>query len=208
MHMSCPFCEIAKSTPVPSTVFYSTPHALAFLDIQPLITASAHILVIPRTHYETLDKLADDPVSAAALGKSLAIVAKALKLAFCDGDEGGTVDYNVVQNNGIGAGQVVDHVHFHLVVRNASSSSDETKNILSSDNTKYISEQMKISSSISKTLPLLQNPRFRLSYAAQVFAKGQRTDLDEEWAAELSTLLKSCVDKVLESVSGLSTSKL
>jgi diadenosine tetraphosphate (Ap4A) HIT family hydrolase len=170
----CAFCEIGKQCPPntsPSTnVFLSTDLILSFLDIQPLVTAVAHVLVVPRKHYATLDQLYNDPESAAALGTSLVQVSKALQNVL------GPHDFNIVQNNGISAGQVVDHVHFHIVVRpppEADAVTQKVTNLLLSSDTSGLS-----------------NVRSRLSYSAQVFGKGLRTDLDDSWAVALSTKLR------------------
>ena len=111
----CPFCDIAAHTPASATpaaasgahVVLATPAVLAFLDILPL--APAHLLVVPRAHAATLDGLA--PAAGAALGAWLPVLARAVaRVSGCE-------DFNVVQNNGAGAAQVVPHVHFHIIPR-------------------------------------------------------------------------------------------
>lgn len=85
----------------------STPHVLAFLDIMPV--THAHTLVVPREHYV---KVTDMPADVAAeVGALLPLVSRAVMRTL-----GGT-DFNIVQNNGPSAGQVVDHVHFHIIPR-------------------------------------------------------------------------------------------
>ncbi|KAK6196549.1 hypothetical protein LQW54_011438 [Pestalotiopsis sp. IQ-011] len=124
----CPFCKIStayasfdptsppaadaslvdpeKIAPA-SFVVLSTPTLLAFLDILPLSTG--HLLLCPRRH---ASKLTDVTASEAAeLGTYLRILSKALVRAT------GVGDWNVVQNNGAAAAQVVDHVHYHLIPR-------------------------------------------------------------------------------------------
>jgi histidine triad (HIT) family protein len=63
--------------------------------------------VIPKEPAETLDQLSDD--SAAALGRVLPRICRAVIAAT------GTREYNVLENNGRGAHQVVQHVHFHII---------------------------------------------------------------------------------------------
>lgn len=229
---NCPFCSIvAVSHPsitsifdpcqsslppddkqLPNNVFLSTSEIVGFLDIQPLITSTAHILIIPRKHHQTLDSLADDRSSSMALGLALPLVAKALRLTIQ------TTDYNVIQNNGVGAGQVVDHVHFHIVARKkwdtlqtfpstASNGAvvEEPLYDLESDKTRYISASLSSSSSedgVSQKRTgednLLDNPKFRFSYAAQVFGKGKRHDLDEDWATMFVEKLRKNVYSLLE----------
>jgi histidine triad (HIT) family protein len=90
---------------VPCHKVYEDEKILAFLDINPL--SPGHTLVIPKEPAETLDQLSDD--SAAALGRLLPRICRAVIAAT------GTREYNVLENNGRGAHQVVQHVHFHII---------------------------------------------------------------------------------------------
>jgi histidine triad (HIT) family protein len=90
---------------VPCHKVYEDEKILAFLDINPL--SPGHTLVIPKEPAETLDQLSDD--SAAALGRVLPRICRAVIAAT------GTREYNVLENNGRGAHQVVQHVHFHII---------------------------------------------------------------------------------------------
>ncbi|KKA28383.1 hypothetical protein TD95_000168 [Thielaviopsis punctulata] len=119
----CPFCAIASSFPpydphhppssLPSPlsptafVLLSTPSVIAFLDIMPLSTG--HLLLSPRRHAEKFTDV--QPAEAAELGRSLLVMSKALARAT------GVHDWNIVQNNGAAAAQVVPHVHFHVIPR-------------------------------------------------------------------------------------------
>jgi histidine triad (HIT) family protein len=105
---SCVFCRIVAGT-IPCHRLAQTPHTLAFLDIMPL--SRGHCLVIPKGHWELLDQM--PPEVAGACGAELARVASALREAT------GCAGWNVLQNNGEVAGQVVKHVHFHLIPRQA-----------------------------------------------------------------------------------------
>lgn len=86
---------------------YSNDFVYAFLDINPL--SRGHTIVIPRNRYETLADLPDDV--GAALGEALPGIARAVVRAT------GATAYNILQNNGREAGQVVPHVHFHIIPR-------------------------------------------------------------------------------------------
>ena len=66
-----------------------------------------HTLVIPKTKYTKFDTI--PPHIAAALGKSVNLIAKAIKKAT------GINDYNILQNNGKAAHQEVPHCHFHII---------------------------------------------------------------------------------------------
>jgi histidine triad (HIT) family protein len=84
---------------------YEDAQVLAFLDISPL--SRGHTLVIPKEPAVTLDELSDE--SAAALGRALPRICRAVIAAT------GVREYNVLENNGRGAHQVVQHVHFHII---------------------------------------------------------------------------------------------
>ena len=102
----CIFCKIVAGT-IPSYKVVETYHCIAFLDAFPV--CKGHTLVIPKAHYATLDLLPDDEMMH--LSKVLRQTASAVSKL--DGVKG----YNVVQNNGVGAGQLVQHAHFHIIPR-------------------------------------------------------------------------------------------
>jgi histidine triad (HIT) family protein len=102
----CIFCKIAAGT-IPSAKVLETDDVFAFLDIGPI--AEGHTLIIPKKHYERMEDC--PPQTLAAIGGVLGKVAKAVVEATqADG-------YNVLCNRGRAAGQVVEHVHFHVVPR-------------------------------------------------------------------------------------------
>ncbi|CAJ2512689.1 Uu.00g008080.m01.CDS01 [Anthostomella pinea] len=124
----CPFCNIISayppfppSAPPSSTspaidpsklapaafIVLSTPTLVAFLDIMPL--SSGHVLLCPRAHKPKLTDVSTR--EAAELGAYLRVLSKALVRTT------GVQDWNVVQNNGAAAAQVVNHVHYHLIPR-------------------------------------------------------------------------------------------
>jgi histidine triad (HIT) family protein len=92
---------------IPSYKVYEDEHVLAFLDIGPL--SQGHTLVIPRERCAQLDQLSDE--AAAAVGRVLPRLCRAVMLAT------GATAYNILQNNGSEAHQVVMHVHFHIIPR-------------------------------------------------------------------------------------------
>ncbi|KAH9990261.1 HIT-like domain-containing protein [Xylariaceae sp. FL0662B] len=91
----------------PAYVVLSTPSLIGFLDIQPL--SRGHVLLCPRAHRPKLTDVTAG--EAAQLGAHLRLLSAALVRAT------GVPDWNVVQNNGAAAAQVVDHVHYHLIPR-------------------------------------------------------------------------------------------
>ncbi len=92
---------------IPSYRVYEDDHVLAFLDVGPL--SCGHTLLIPKERKARMHELSDE--SAAALGRVLPRLCRAVLAA------SGATDYNVLQNNGTGAKQVVMHVHFHIIPR-------------------------------------------------------------------------------------------
>jgi len=90
---------------IPCHRVYEDEHVLAFLDVNPL--AAGHTLVIPKERKAQLHELSDE--SAAALGRVLPRLCRAVLRAT------GATAYNVLQNNGREAKQVVMHVHFHII---------------------------------------------------------------------------------------------
>ncbi|KZZ97044.1 hit family protein 1 [Ascosphaera apis ARSEF 7405] len=97
---SCIFCKIIKGE-IPSLKLFENSKVFAFLDIQPL--SKGHALVIPKFHGEKLTDIPDEDLA------ELLPAAKKLALAF------GLPDFNILQNNGEIAHQVVKHVHVHMI---------------------------------------------------------------------------------------------
>lgn len=104
----CVFCKIVAGD-IPCHRVFESERVLAFLDIQPL--SEGHTVVIPKDHAERLDTL--DPADAAAVAAELGGLGKRI----CEAVSGD--GYNVLQNNGAVSGQVVQHVHFHIIPRHA-----------------------------------------------------------------------------------------
>lgn len=102
----CVFCRIVRGE-IPSVKLYEDSEVLAFMDISPIV--KGHALVIPKAHYDPLTAL-----SAALLGRVMSavqrIAAAQMSALHADG-------VNIFQANGAAAGQVVPHVHFHVIPR-------------------------------------------------------------------------------------------
>ncbi|KAL5355188.1 HIT-like domain-containing protein [Aspergillus floccosus] len=97
---ACIFCKIIKGD-IPCFKLFESDKVLAFLDIQPL--SRGHALVIPKFHGAKLTDIPDEDLTE--------ILPVAKKLAQATG----AGDFNILQNNGRIAHQVVDHVHFHMI---------------------------------------------------------------------------------------------
>lgn len=102
----CIFCEIAGGRR-PARKVLETPRALAFLDSFPLV--KGHTLVIPKAHAERAEQL--KPEDAGPLFEAVSKVAGAVQNAT------GAPSSTLMVNNGVEAGQVVMHVHVHIVPR-------------------------------------------------------------------------------------------
>lgn len=102
----CVFCKVVAGE-IPAARIYEDDAVIAFLDIGPI--SDGHTLVIPKRHCATLHEC--DPRILGALACGLGKIAKAVVGAM-DAD-----GYNVLSNNGSAAGQVVEHLHFHIIPR-------------------------------------------------------------------------------------------
>jgi histidine triad (HIT) family protein len=100
----CVFCDIAARRS-PAWIVYEDPSTMAFLDLFPF--TRGHLLVIPKRHGA---RLTDIPFE-----DQMALVRSLDEL--CRRIERLTPDYNIAMNAGALAGQVVFHVHFHLIPR-------------------------------------------------------------------------------------------
>ena len=66
-------------------------------------------MILPKEHYANLYELSDE-LASKALIVAKKVITKMTEIVGCDG-------YNVVQNNGVAAGQTVFHFHIHLIPR-------------------------------------------------------------------------------------------
>lgn len=104
MTTECLFCKISKRE-IPSKIVYEDDEVLAFPDINP--KAPVHILIVPKKHLVTLDQatMADQ----ALLGSMLLAATKLAKQFNL------SAGYKLAMNVGRCGGQVVNHLHLHLL---------------------------------------------------------------------------------------------
>jgi histidine triad (HIT) family protein len=101
----CLFCGIVGGS-VPSTAVLETEHSYAFRDIHP--AAPVHVLVVPKEHLASVEDLG--VAHNDLLGELFAAVrAVAAKEGVAESG------YRVVTNVGEDAGQLVPHLHFHVL---------------------------------------------------------------------------------------------
>ncbi|MHC4646500.1 MAG: HIT family protein [Planctomycetota bacterium] len=103
----CIFCKMVAGQ-IPVAKVYEDDVVLAFLDIGPV--SDGHTLVIPKEHFESLHGCPAGLLGrvCSRLGRISGAVAVGVN------SEG----YNVLCNNGRAAGQLIEHLHFHIVPRN------------------------------------------------------------------------------------------
>jgi histidine triad (HIT) family protein len=104
MDENCIFCRIAAGQ-IPSKKVYEDDDLIVFHDIRP--AAPIHLLVVPREHITALSEV--DTSHIPLLGKMLAL---APRLAV---EQGATNGFRTVINSGRDGGQVVWHLHMHVL---------------------------------------------------------------------------------------------
>jgi histidine triad (HIT) family protein len=100
----CIFCQIIRKE-APASIVYEDEQVTAFLSNHPINVG--HTLVAPKKHYENIYAIPEE--EAAYMFKIAKKIASAVKGA--TGIEG----IRIVQNNGKDAGQVVFHLHVHVI---------------------------------------------------------------------------------------------
>jgi diadenosine tetraphosphate (Ap4A) HIT family hydrolase len=106
MTETCRFCKLARKEDSMSLI-YEDDKVMAFLDNRPL--SEGHTLVAPKKHYEYIYDVPDDEVGY--LFQTVKKVAIAVKKSMkADG-------ITIAQNNGRASGQIIFHVHVHIIPR-------------------------------------------------------------------------------------------
>lgn len=102
----CVFCKIAKGE-IPSEKIYENDNFFSIPDANQKV--EGHSLIIPKKHFKTILDLPN------SLGTELLECVKKTSLILID--KHNATGFNIVQNNFKDAGQVVEHVHFHILPR-------------------------------------------------------------------------------------------
>jgi histidine triad (HIT) family protein len=97
----CTFCRIVSGGS-DANILFEDDRVVAFKDLNP--QAPAHVLVIPKDHYESIEDITDE-----GLIGHLFTAAKEVAKTF------GLTDYRLVINTGPQAGQSIFHLHLHLL---------------------------------------------------------------------------------------------
>ena len=102
----CIFCKIISGE-IPSAKVYEDDSVFAFLDIAPV--NPGHVLAVTKKHYANIEETPEEDLCA--LMKAVKRIGSAIKAGL--GAEG----YNLNENNDPIAGQVIPHLHFHVIPR-------------------------------------------------------------------------------------------
>lgn len=105
MTLDCIFCKIVAGS-VPAEILYQDEDLVSFRDINP--QAPVHLLIVPRKHIPTLNDLAEDDLY---LVGRMAETAKQLARSEGISEQG----YRLVVNCGDWGGQLVQHLHMHVI---------------------------------------------------------------------------------------------
>jgi len=103
--MDCVFCQIIAGK-IATDFLYQDARIVAFRDINP--AAPTHILIVPKKHFQSLADLPED---------KMAITGHMVKIATKLARQGGIAEsgFRLVINSGKEGGQVVPHLHMHLL---------------------------------------------------------------------------------------------
>ena len=101
----CIFCKIVEKQ-IPAQIEYEDNDILAFKDINPV--APVHVLVIPKKHLASVNEVTEE--DNLVIGRIFSVI-KDLATNLGIAESG----YRVVKNIGHDGGQVVPHLHFHLI---------------------------------------------------------------------------------------------
>ncbi|MBU0727346.1 histidine triad nucleotide-binding protein [Patescibacteria group bacterium] len=101
----CIFCKIIGKE-IPSEFVYEDDEIVAFNDIHP--KANHHVLIVPRKHIPTINDLNEDEKDEVLVGKMMLVARNIAK-------ERGLSGYNLQFNVGESAGQIIFHIHLHLI---------------------------------------------------------------------------------------------
>lgn len=105
MSADCIFCKIIAKE-IPGDILYEDERVIAFKDIQP--AAPIHILIVPKKHIPSINEATEE--DERLLGH-LHLVAKKIAQEEGIAERG----YRLVINTGKEGGQIIFHIHLHLM---------------------------------------------------------------------------------------------
>ncbi len=120
--MTCLFCDVIKGKQSAHVIYEDETH-LAIMDKYPI--QHGHSLVMPKEHHE---RIIDMPIeSVSALFSRVPLIARGVLGAT------GADGFNIGQNNGKAANQIIPHVHVHIIPRYIKTGNPWTKRMIASD---------------------------------------------------------------------------
>jgi len=136
MDSDCIFCKLANGV-FPTNFIYEDEDFKVILDANP--ATKGHSLILPKKHFKNILD-ADEEILKKIFPLAKKLSNKLIEVLKCDG-------VNVLQNNNKAAGQVVFHLHVHLIPRYK----DEKEHLISWKPNKFSDEEMKnIAESLKK----------------------------------------------------------
>lgn len=99
----CVFCQIATKK-LPAKIQYEDEEIIAFDDINP--KTEVHILIVPKKHIVSVKEIEKSDIE---------LVGKMILTAKTIAKEKGLNGYKLIFNVGRDGGQLVDHLHLHLL---------------------------------------------------------------------------------------------
>ena len=102
--MTCIFCQIVARE-LPAEILFEDQDLAVFKDINP--AAPIHLLIVPKKHFDSLNSLDEETAQITA---HMFLAAK--RMAQSQGIQSG---YKILINCGREAGQVIRHMHMHLM---------------------------------------------------------------------------------------------
>ena len=100
---NCIFCKIIAKK-IPAEILYENDDLIIIQDIKP--SAPFHHLIIPKEHIESVAHLKE---------KHRDIIAQLFFAARDNAKKGGLKGYKTIFNVGREGGQIIDHLHLHLM---------------------------------------------------------------------------------------------
>lgn len=105
MSADCIFCKISRGE-IPATFVHQDDEIIAFRDINPV--TPTHVLIVPRQHLVNITEI--DDKTAPLVGRMAHIGARIAREEKIEAD-----GYRLIINTGPNGGQVVMHIHMHLL---------------------------------------------------------------------------------------------
>ncbi|MHB8546046.1 MAG: HIT family protein [Nitrosotalea sp.] len=120
--MDCLFCDVINRKQDAYIIFEDDTH-IAIMDKYPI--QKGHSLVMPKVHHEKVTDMTGDDVGR--LFSNVPIIARGIIVAT------GADGFNIGQNNGKSANQIIPHVHVHIIPRYGQMGNSWAKRTITND---------------------------------------------------------------------------